>query len=168
MSETDQQSDAYFEEHSAQTGRVISCAAYFDDAISEFLASYLELSQLQENALLRPMSTRNKVDLLGRLSNQFVDKASLGEMKRLLSEARSALDERNALVHGVPGVVDGKFALISWVGKGKLDPKPDEWPVQRVCRLAQRFIGLTDFFAELTTHFNQHQMDKEEDPRQEE
>lgn len=142
----DQQSDEYFLAHSAQTGRMISAAAYFDDSLTLFLSGYLGLSELQEDALLRPMSTRAKVDLVGRLAKRFIESKVEKELRAILNEALACLDERNALVHGVPGQVDGRYAIISWSGKKRLDPQPEAWPVERVCQLASRFMSLHDFF----------------------
>lgn len=101
MAEIDQQSAEYFEEHAVQTGRAIA-AAYFDNALTEYLSTFLDLSELQENVLLRPMSTRAKIDLMARLTKRYLPSEREREMRAVFSEARLALDERNALVHGVP------------------------------------------------------------------
>jgi hypothetical protein len=162
----DQQTPEYFEEHTIQIGRVVCAAAYFDDAISTFLAEYLDLSELQENALLRPMSTRAKVDLIASLSKRGLSAKYERQMRPLFKEAKNALDERNALIHGVPAELDGKMAFVSWVGKGKLDPKPEPWPVERVCMLATRFLGLMDAFEELTHHFRELVEGSEDTPDQ--
>ena len=145
----DQQSDEYFNEHAVQCGRMLGAAAYFDDALTIFIAKYLELNVLQENALLRPMSTRAKVDLMAKISRKFLDVDSEKQMRGWFSEARGCLDERNAVVHGVPAQIDGRFAYVSWTGKNRLDPAPDPWPIERVCELANRFVSLTDFLQQL-------------------
>lgn len=154
MSVLDQQSDEYFQAHAAQTGRVISAAAYFDDAITEFLSAYLGLTELQEDALLRPMTTTAKIDLLGRLAKLYLDPNTEKDLRPMLQEGRACLEERNSLVHGVPGQVDGKFAIISWRGKNRLDPQPEEWPVEKVCQLASRFMYLCDLVSSMAAQLN--------------
>ena len=138
----DQQSHEYFEEHAVQTARVLYATSYFDDTLSDFLAEYLELNELQDNALLRPMSTRSKIDLLGRLAKTFLEPKAEKTFRPFLNEAKSALDERNSMVHGVPATDEGKFCLVSWTGKDRLNPQPRPWPVEKVCQLAFRFVEL--------------------------
>jgi hypothetical protein len=149
----DQQSPEYFEEHAVHVARVIFAAAMLDDLVSTFIAEFLDLEEFQENALLRPMGTRAKIDLLQRLSNHYVGRKETKSINSLFAAARDALEERNAVVHGIPSQIDGAFAFRSWTGKAKLTGEPDLWPVERVCALAGRFIWISDAFQTLLDGF---------------
>lgn len=153
MSAINQFSNEYLEEHTLQIGRVVLAAAMLDDLISTFIADFLGLEDYQENALLRPLQSRAKVDLLQRLTNHYLDKDTAKSMSPVFQSARDALEERNALIHGVPTEMDGQIAFVSWVGKNKLVGAPDLWPVQRVCCLAQTFITLGDGFEYFVEQF---------------
>jgi hypothetical protein len=157
VSDIDQTSEGYFEEHAIQVARVVYSAANFDHAISTFIAEFLGLEDYQENALLRPMGHRAKVDLLQRLTNHYLPSIAAKEIAPFFKAARDAIDARNALIHGVPVELEGgAFGLISWVGKNKLLGEPEPWPVQRVCQLAQSFILLGDQVQELVDEFRKH------------
>lgn len=149
----DQQSPEYFEEHSIQVARVVFAAATLDDLVSTFIAEFLDLADFQENALLRPMGTRAKIDLMQRLSNHYIGKKQTKAINGLFVAARDALDQRNAIIHGIPSEIDGKFAFRSWTGKAKLTGEPELWPIERVCGLAHRLIWIGDQFQELIDGF---------------
>ena len=55
MSDIDQFSKKYMDEHAIQIARVVLAAAMMDDLISTFISDFLGLEEYQENALLRPM-----------------------------------------------------------------------------------------------------------------
>ena len=149
----DQLSEEYFEEHAVQVARVVFAASLLDDSVTTFIAEFLDLEEYQENALLRPMQSRAKIDLLQRLTNHYVGGDTAKAMAKLCKEATSALQDRNAIVHGVSTEIDGKLGFRSWVGKAKLTGKPEEWPVERVCQLAFKIIDLTDAIDALVDGF---------------
>jgi hypothetical protein len=149
----DQLSPEYFEEHAVHVARVVFAAAYLDDSVTTFIAEFLGLEDFQENALLRPMMTRAKIELLQRLTNHYVGGETAKAMTKLCEAAKNALNDRNALIHGVVTEVDGKMAIRSWVGKTKLTGEPELWPVQRVCMLAQTLMSLMDALDELIDGF---------------
>ena len=157
VSDIDQTSPEYFEEHAVHVARVVYSAVTFDDAISTFIAEFLGLEDYQENALLRPMGHRAKVDLLQRLTNHYLPRTVAKSMAGFFNAAKEAIDGRNALIHGVPVELEGgAFGLVSWVGKNKLLGEPEPWPVERVCQLAQRFILLGDQVELLVGEFRKH------------
>lgn len=148
-----QLSDEYFEEHSVHVARVVFAASMLDDSVTTFVSAFLDLEDFQENALLRPMQTRGKIELLQRLTNHYVGGETAKVMSGLCEAAETALNERNAIVHGVVVEADGKLALRSWVGKSRLTGEPDEWPVERVCALARRLLDLMDEIDQLIAEF---------------
>jgi hypothetical protein len=149
----DQLSEEYFEEHAVQVARVVFAASLLDDSVTTFIAEFLDLEEYQENALLRPMQSRAKIDLLQRLTNHYVGGETAKTMAKLCKTATSALQDRNAIVHGVSTEIDGKLAFRSWVGKAKLTGKPEEWPVERVCALAHELMHITDAIDLLISEF---------------
>ena len=149
----DQLSPEYFEEHAVHVARVVFAAALLDDSVTTFIAEFLDLEDYQENALLRPMQSRAKIDLLQRLTNHYVGGDTAKAMAKLCQAAKDALNDRNALIHGVSTEVDGKLAFRSWVGKSKLTGEPELWPVERVCALAQTLLSLMDAIDELIEGF---------------
>jgi hypothetical protein len=149
----DQFSEEYFEEHAVHVARVVFAASLLDDSVTTFIAEFLGLEEYQENALLRPMQSRAKIDLLQRLTNHYVGGETAKAMTRLCEAAKTALNERNAIVHGVVVEVDGKLSMRSWVGKAKLTGEPDAWPVERVHALAGRIIELMHALDELIDGF---------------
>lgn len=149
----DQLSQEYFEEHAIHVARVTFAAAYLDDSVATFISEFLDLEEYQENALLRPMMTRAKIELLQRLTNHYVGGETAKTMSKLCESAKAALNDRNALIHGVVTEVDGKIAMRSWVGKSKLTGEPELWPVERVCVLAQTLLSLMDALDEVIDGF---------------
>jgi hypothetical protein len=148
-----QLSDEYFEEHAVHVARVTYAAAYLDDSVSTFIADFLDLEEFQENALLRPMMTRAKIELLQRLRNHYVGGEAAKAMSRLCEEAKTALNERNALIHGVVTEVDGQIAMRSWIGKARLTGEPELWPIERCCALAQTLMNLMSALDEVIDGF---------------
>jgi hypothetical protein len=140
----DQLSEEYFKEHAVHVARVVFAASLLDDSITTFIAEFLDLEEFQENALLRPMQSRAKVDLLQRLTNHYIGGDTAKAMTKLCEAAKAALNDRNAIVHGVVVHVNGKLSMRSWVGKAKLTGAPDAWPVERVHALAGRLLEIMD------------------------
>ncbi len=149
----DQLSNEYFEEHAVHVARVVFAASLLDDSVTTFIAQFLGLEEYQENALLRPMQSRGKIDLLQRVTNHYIGGETAKDMSKLCEAAKSAMNDRNAIVHGVIVEKEGKLAMRSWVGKARLTGEPEYWPVERVCELAGRLMALTDQIDELIAEF---------------
>ena len=149
----DQLSNQYFEEHAVHVARVVFAASLLDDSVTTFIAQFLGLEEYQENALLRPMQSRGKIDLLQRLTNHYVGGDVAKTMSKLCEAAKTAMNDRNAIVHGVVVEKEGKLAMRSWVGKARLTGEPEYWPVERVFDLASRLIAITGQLDELIEGF---------------
>lgn len=138
----DQTSAEYLRLHGQQIGRLIIGLGIFDDDITSIVSQSLRLNELQENALLRPMNTRAKVELLGRLGRLFLKGDELKLLSKWCDRAKKALDDRNSLIHGAPGHMDGKVYFRSWTGKNKLIGKPEPWPTEKIDGLNEKFLAL--------------------------
>ena len=75
MAEPNEMSVEFLDQFSIQIARVVIAAGHFDDELTATLTSLLDLKPIQEAALVRPMQPRAKLDLLERLSKQFLSDA---------------------------------------------------------------------------------------------
>ena len=123
----DQTSAEYLSIHGQEIGRLIIGLGIFDDDITGIISQSLRLNELQENALLRPMNTRAKVELLGRLGKLFLKGDELKHLSNWCTRTKKALDDRNSLIHGAPGHMNGKVYFRSWTGKNKLIGTPEPY-----------------------------------------
>jgi hypothetical protein len=74
-------------------------------------------------------------------------------MAKLCEVAKTALLDRNSIMHGVVVELDGNLAIRNWGGKSKLTGEPELWPIEGVCDLAQRLLMLLDAIDELIDGF---------------
>jgi hypothetical protein len=140
----DHTSNEYMNEFVHQMGRMIIAASLFDDDLTNLLSECFCLLPLQENALLRPLSTRAKAELLARVGKLFLTEDRMKPINAWCTTVKATLDERNELIHGSPGHKDGKIHFRSYGGKHRMLGKSDAWDTQRVSDLADRFSGFSD------------------------
>ena len=136
MAEPNEMSVEFLDQFSIQIARVVIAAGHFDDELTATLTSLLDLKPIQEAALVRPMQPRAKLDLLERLSKQFLSDAKHKQFAKYTKAAKATLDERNALIHGSAGHLGGKVSFRSFTGKYKLTGTPQRWSIERVSDLA--------------------------------
>jgi hypothetical protein len=58
------------------------------------------------------------------------------------------MNERNTVIHGTPGIYDGKIKLHLYSASNAFDGKTEEWPKERVRAL---FLSISDLKKELDT-----------------
>jgi len=136
----DQTSGEYMGIFSEQMGRLVIAVSLFDDDLSDLLAECMCLTPLQENLLLRPLSTRGKVEMLGRIGGAFLKSDNLKLLNKWCRTVKDILDERNELIHGIPGHQDNKIHFRSFAGKNRIVGKPQAWTAEDVSKLADEFI----------------------------
>ncbi len=110
------------------------------------------------------MQSRGKIDLLQRLTNHYVSGETAKTMSKLCEAAKSAMNDRNAIVHGVVVEKEGKLAMRSWVGKARLTGEPEYWPVERVFELAATLISITGQLDDLIEGFGGQTASELENP----
>ena len=132
--------------YSIQIARVVIAAGFYEDDLAETLKGTLQLTTLQTNALVRPMGTRAKLDLLCRLAK--VAHITPDKRRQIIKHsetAKRAFDERNSIVHAHYGHnEEGKVALRSYSGAEKLTGKPKRWSIQEISDLAGKIVLTTD------------------------
>jgi len=145
----DQSSREYILELAREIGMVVFSSGNLDTSLGHLLTECLYLSPTQERALMRPLGTRAKIDTLLRLSKFAFDKAA---QRKLVSSwcnrAKAKMDERNTVIHGTPGIYDGKIKLHLYSSSNAFEGKNEEWPKERVSGL---FHAIVDLKRELET-----------------
>ena len=122
---------------------VVVNSSTLDTALSDLLAQCLYLSTTQENALLRPLGTRAKIDTLQRLAKFAL--SPLPSVKTVTSwceRAKAKMNERNTVIHGAPGIHKGKITLRLYTGGKAFDGEMEEWPKERVSNLHEAIFEL--------------------------
>lgn len=122
-------------------------ASTLDTALGDLLTECLYLSPTQEKSLMRPLGTRAKIDTLQRLAKFAFDRPA--ERKPITSwceRAKARMNERNTVIHGAPGIHDGKVTLRLYSSSNAFDGKMEEWPKERVTDL---FLSISDLKKEL-------------------
>ena len=137
----DQTSDNYLAKLSHEIGVLVVGCSLFDDDITTIISQSLRLNQLQENALLRPLATRAKAELLVKIGKMFLKPLQTKKLSTWSENVRKALDERNNIVHGAPCHVDDKVHFRTWSGKNRMLGQSEEWPTERITALNGRFFA---------------------------
>jgi hypothetical protein len=140
----DQTSAEYLEKYMHQIGAVVIAASMFDYALASLLSECFCLSAFQENALLRPLGTRPKLDILQRIAKLALD-AKDPDLKRVTvwSEgAKTTLNDRNTVIHGTPGHHDKKVTFRLYSGSKAFGVDPEPWPLEKVQDLCTKISGL--------------------------
>lgn len=136
------------------SGRVLLAAGVYDEDLAVFCSDLLTLTKLQENALVRPMSTRNKLDMLQRLAAHFLNVGPSKAVTKYCENTKKVFDERNSLVHASPGHdKQGRVSLKSFTGKNKLTGKPENWDIDRLNALVANISKANEGLAAIRDHF---------------
>jgi len=133
----DQNSNEYVLDFTQQIGLLVVIASGFDSSLSDLLSECFYLSATQQNVLLRPLSTRAKLDILQRLARH-VHGNKDPKTKKIVawSEAvKSKFNDRNTLVHGVPGFWDGEIRMRVYSAGNAFSGDPEAWPKEKVTDL---------------------------------
>lgn len=134
----------YLTAYVGEIGKIIFSASVFDDELTKLLSECFNLTEFQENALLRPLSTRAKIGNLGRLAKLFMRGGQLKRLSAWCDTATKKLDDRNALVHGQPGQDGSEVTFRLFSGQRGIFGKPEVWTIDRVCDLRDYFIDAVD------------------------
>ncbi|KUO51357.1 MAG: hypothetical protein APF82_10965 [Sphingomonadales bacterium BRH_c42] len=140
----DESSPEYLDGYSIQIARLVIASSYLEHRLNELLQSALALNDLQTNALVNPMSSRNKIELLERLNREHI-KGKLyahWDLKGFCQKAKKQFAMRNEIVHGEFGHdKDRKISIKAYTGKNKLTGAPQRWPGERLSELATDFMS---------------------------
>jgi hypothetical protein len=129
------------DEYIKTIGLLVVRASSFDYQLAGLLSECFSLTAVQENVLLRPLGTRAKVDMLQRLS-KFIESSQHKEICKWCQSVKDHFDERNTVVHGVPGMWEGKITLRLYSAAKAFTGRGEEWPLARVSELGTKINDL--------------------------
>lgn len=117
-------------------GRVIISFALCEHAITMVIKTLLKLTVLQERALVRGMSLKQKTGLLRRLGNDFLTQPNRKILNDILRDIEGYAENRNDLAHGFHGHKNGIPAVLTFSGDAKLAVRPAPWTPPMLADLA--------------------------------
>lgn len=144
MSETSRE---HLDLMSLALGRLIISCSFMEHALTMTVAGIMDLNEVQERALVRPMATSTKISLLNRIAKDYLKKAEQQrQVAKVLARIKKASEERNDLVHGlyVHDRDDGKVAIISFSEGSRLRGNPVRWEPKDLEYLRLEMVHLCD------------------------
>lgn len=149
----DQTSYQYLDDLALKVGAVIVAFTQLEHTLTVTIAAILDLNDLQERALVRPMSITNKTSLLKLLAKEYTKEPFRGKILKTLKAIEDAADNRNNLAHGFYAHRGNKLAILSFSGASKLTGKPVAWTVENLKTLLSEIVFLRNEIQELRAHF---------------
>lgn len=142
---SDNPTTSYLTAHAHEVGKLVLSVSLFDDDLTTLLSQCFALSEFQENALLRPMNTRAKIETLNRIGKLFMNPEEQKALSTWCQTAKDKLDERNEVIHGQPGLdAEGEPTFRLYSGKRGIFGKPETWSIIRVWELMCSFGEMSD------------------------
>ena len=117
-------------------GRVIISFALCEHALTMTLKKLLKLTILQERALVRSMSLKQKTSLMRRLARDFLSSTEYKTVNDILKDVEKHAESRNDLAHGFYGHKDAVPAVLTFSGDAKLSARPAPWTPKMLGNLA--------------------------------
>lgn len=147
-----QRSVEYLDRIAIQVARVTLAAAYYDNDLTKAIGKAMNLSAIQCNALVRPMSISNKLDLCERILTEGPDEG-ITWFKKHRRRVKKAFDRRNELIHGTFGHDENdRVSVKSFLGKSKIKGQAQYWGDYRISELANCLVALRDQIGEVQAH----------------
>jgi hypothetical protein len=122
----------YVDQICLSVGRAIVAFSQLEHAVTMTIAEIFGLSEIQERALVRPMSITNKTSVLRLLARQKIKPDNRKRVLDLLKQIDDAADQRNDLAHGFYGLKNGEFAILSFSGAAKLTGNAVDWTPRKL------------------------------------
>ncbi|MFP5329401.1 MAG: hypothetical protein ACLGHC_04605 [Alphaproteobacteria bacterium] len=134
----------YLTAYVGEIGKIVFSVSVFEDLLTNLISDCFNLSEIQENALLRPLPTRAKIETLSRLGQMALDKPGQKALSKWCETTKERLEDRNALVHGQPGQEGRHVTFRVYSGKHGFFGKPEVWTMNDVCDVRDYFILACD------------------------
>ena len=126
------ESEEFINELSRSVGRVVMAFSQIEHELTITIARILKLTQMQERALIRPMSIATKATLLRRLAKDFLSKEDYKTVNKIIKSLEDSAETRNDLAHGFYGYKKKKFALLAFSGAARFSGQPIAWTPRRL------------------------------------
>jgi hypothetical protein len=146
-------SKEYLEQLCLSVGRAIVAFAQLENAVTIIIADIYQLSDLQERALVRPMSITNKTQVLRLLAKQTIKPTGREVVLAILKRIEDEAERRNNLAHGFYGHKNGKFAILSFSGPARLTGNAVAWTPRKLEAFVQSLTGLRGELSQMRSYF---------------
>lgn len=142
----DEKSAEFLDAMAIQVARVVMAAGYLEDSLCAIISGALRLSVFQGNAVVRPMASRAKLDLIERLAKTYSETMEdRADVLDFTKRAKKALEERNDVIHGQFGHnPKGETIVRTYSGKKKLTGGPQRLTLEQISELGTTLMSLSD------------------------
>ena len=150
----DEISREYFDQMALYLGRMVIACSIMENDLTKALAEIMNLNEVQERTLVRPMPTNTKVSLLNRLSVDYLKNPERERIKKITNAIKVAAEKRNDLIHGdYVHTPDKKAAIVSYSGAARIRGNPVRWTpgdlnvlIREMGRLCEELASLRPLF----------------------
>lgn len=132
----DETSREYLDDMARELGRLVISFSQLEHAATMLIAEILELSQVAERALVRPMMIANKLALLRLLCKQHVKPKNREAVVGWIERVAKASERRNDLAHGLYVHKDRKAFILSFSGGHRLTGNPKRQSAKEIALLS--------------------------------
>jgi hypothetical protein len=138
----DETSHAHIERTATCLGRVVMVCSQLEHDLTMAIAQIMELNEVQERSLVRPMATSTKLALVNRLAKDYLARAPLKQVTTLTAKIKDATGKRNDLVHARFGHENKKVSVLSYSGPDRISGRATYWTLPALEALVAEMVAL--------------------------